>query len=91
MQGVFGAESRPVGVEASLEDTGGPVRVPSGTAPGYRHRDTGALWNVGNSGYSWGSTFDGNNGMHLSFRATWLHPNDSYHRAYGFQLRCLSE
>ncbi|WP_300851151.1 hypothetical protein [uncultured Rikenella sp.] len=60
-------------------------------APGYRHRDTGALWNVGNSGYSWGSTFDGNNGMHLSFRVTWLHSNDSYHRAYGFQLRCLSE
>ncbi|WP_297830808.1 hypothetical protein [uncultured Rikenella sp.] len=50
--------------------TGGPVRVSSGTAPGYRHRDTGALWNVGNSGYSWGSTFDGNNGMHLSFRTT---------------------
>ncbi|WP_294593698.1 hypothetical protein [uncultured Rikenella sp.] len=29
--------------------------------------------------------------MHLNFSMTWLYPSDSYYRAFGFQLRCLSE
>ena len=60
-------------------------------APGYRSRDTGALGSVGYYGYSWGSTFDGNNGMYLDFTVTGLGPSSTTSRAYGFQLRCLSE
>ncbi|WP_299457633.1 hypothetical protein [uncultured Rikenella sp.] len=59
-------------------------------APGYRHRDTGALNNVGNNGYSWSSTVSGTNGMNLNFNVTWLNPSNANNRAYGFQLRCLS-
>ena len=33
----------------------------------------------------------GTNGMHLSFNVTWLYPSGADSRAYGFQLRCLSE
>ena len=29
--------------------------------------------------------------MHLSFHVTYLYPGSSLNRAYGFQLRCLSE
>ncbi|WP_297628192.1 hypothetical protein [uncultured Rikenella sp.] len=64
---------------------------PNGPAPGYRHRDTGALGNVGNYGYSWSSTVSGTNGMDLGFSVTWLYPSYADLRAYGFQLRCLSE
>ncbi|WP_297832457.1 hypothetical protein [uncultured Rikenella sp.] len=60
-------------------------------APGYRHRDTGALWNVGSLGYSWASTVSGANGMTLNFYVAWLYPSNAGNRAYGFQLRCLSE
>ncbi len=60
-------------------------------APGYRPRDTGALGNVGGGGYCRTSTVSGINGMNLNFYATWLRPNGADYRAYGFQLRCLSE
>ncbi len=59
-------------------------------APGYRHRDTGALNNVGNNGYSWSSAVSGTNGMNLNFNATWLNPSNANNRGYGLQLRCLS-
>ena len=59
-------------------------------APGDRNRDTGALNNVGNNGYSWASTVSGTNGMNLNFNVTWLNPSNANNRAYGFQLRCLS-
>lgn len=58
-------------------------------APGYRHRDTGALTAVGNNGYSWSSSVNGINGMNLNFNATGLNPSNSNNRAYGFQVRCL--
>ncbi len=47
---------------------------------------------VGNNGYSWSASTRGIYGQDLLFKVTWLYPsfaNDS--RAYGFQLRCLSE
>ena len=65
--------------------------MPGGLAPGYRSRDTGALNGVGSNGYSWASTVSGTNGMYLGFDVTWLHPSNAGSRAYGFQLRCLSE
>lgn len=64
-------------------------------APGYRRRETGALYYVGCSGYSWSSTpynsGDHYRGMHLDFGVTHLGPNYTTHRAYSHQLRCLSE
>ncbi|WP_300829530.1 hypothetical protein [uncultured Rikenella sp.] len=62
-----------------------------GTAPGYRHRDTGALWNVGNNGYSWSSTVSSILGMYLALECGMLDPVHIDSRAYGLQLRCLSE
>ncbi|WP_300646620.1 hypothetical protein [uncultured Rikenella sp.] len=46
---------------------------------------------VGLSGYSWSSAVSGTNGMHLGFNVGWLGPSSAGRRAYGFQLRCLSE
>ncbi|WP_294594173.1 hypothetical protein [uncultured Rikenella sp.] len=61
-------------------------------APGYRHRDTGALSSVGNDGYSWSSaTTEGGDGLDLNFDSEYLGSGDAHHRVYGFQLRCLSE
>ncbi len=60
-------------------------------APGYRSRDTGALYDVGTSGYSWASTVSGTNGVGLHFHVAWLNPSNTTYRAYGLQLRCLSE
>ncbi|WP_300828999.1 hypothetical protein [uncultured Rikenella sp.] len=64
-------------------------------APGFRERDNGGLVDVGNSGYSWSSTSYGSGGhyrgMYLDFNATALYPCYTTYRAYGLQLRCLSE
>ncbi len=68
-------------------------------APGYRDFGRagyeGALYRVGHYGYSWSSTSYGSDdhyrGMGLDFRATYLGPSYANYRAYGFQLRCLSE
>ncbi|WP_300681702.1 hypothetical protein, partial [uncultured Rikenella sp.] len=64
-------------------------------APGFRdpghHGQFGNAIYVGNFGYSWSSTVSGTNGMHLDFGVRWLHPSGAHYRAYGFQLRCLSE
>ncbi|WP_294597943.1 hypothetical protein [uncultured Rikenella sp.] len=50
---------------------------------------------VGNHGYSWSSasyaSVDHYRGMYLNFNATALYPSNADSRAYGFQLRCLSE
>ncbi len=46
---------------------------------------------VGNYGYSWSSTASGPNGIYLYFCAAWIDSSFAYPRAYGFQLRCLSE
>ncbi|WP_300828924.1 hypothetical protein [uncultured Rikenella sp.] len=60
-------------------------------APGFRDRDTGALLAVGNDGYSWSSATSGISGLDLSFSVVWLPPSFAHYRAYGLQLRCLSE
>ncbi|WP_299458470.1 hypothetical protein, partial [uncultured Rikenella sp.] len=60
-------------------------------APGYRSYGEGALWDVGNSGYSWASTVSGIGGMYIHFYAMDLHPSNATYLAHGLQLRCLSE
>ncbi|WP_294600766.1 hypothetical protein [uncultured Rikenella sp.] len=53
------------------------------------------MWHVGYYGYNWSSTsYDSGGhyrGMYLSFSATELNPSRATSRAYGLQLRCLSE
>ncbi len=61
------------------------------SAPGYRHRDTGALSAGGLDGYSWSSAVSGTVGVFLHFYTQYLNPSNAGLRAYGFQLRCLSE
>ncbi len=60
-------------------------------APGLRGYEHGKVRHVGNGGYSWSSTVSGSNVRFLDFDPTWLTPQNSYYRAYGFQLRCLQE
>ncbi|WP_299457849.1 hypothetical protein [uncultured Rikenella sp.] len=60
-------------------------------APGHRGSGEGALWVVGNGGYSWSSTVSVTDGMYLHFLVTWLYPSSTACRANGLQLRCLSE
>ena len=73
----------------------GPVRLPSGIAPGFRDAGLsgrlGAPMSIGEGGYSWASTVRGTFGMNLDFHMTGLSPSHAYCRAYGRQLRCLSE
>ena len=73
-----------IGVEAAN-------RTSCGCAPGFRPRETGDLVNVGNYGFSYSSSVSGSNGVYLSFHVTHLNPSHADSRAYGFQLRCLSE
>ncbi len=75
-----------------------PVRSnkrPLGAAPGFRdamgNRGYGRLWYVGYGGYSWSSFVSGGSVLFLDFNSTWLLPQGSNSRAYGFQLRCLQE
>ncbi|WP_294598812.1 hypothetical protein [uncultured Rikenella sp.] len=51
----------------------------------------GALYGVGNCGYSWSATIHQINGFDLDFRTTWSESSYPSRRGYGFQLRCLSE
>ncbi|WP_294596466.1 hypothetical protein [uncultured Rikenella sp.] len=64
-------------------------------APGFRHRDTGALNYVGSYGYSWSSTSYGSGdhyrGMYLNFGTVGISTSYADYRSFGFQLRCLSE
>ncbi|WP_294598401.1 hypothetical protein [uncultured Rikenella sp.] len=46
---------------------------------------------IGRESYSWASTVSGLYGMKLNFGMAGLYPSSSDGRAYGFQLRCLSE
>ena len=63
----------------------------STTAPGYRLRDTGKPVYISNYGYSWSSTISLTDGMFLYFDMQHLDPCYTTSRAFGFQLRCLSE
>ena len=62
-------------------------------ASGYRNRTSGALTNVGSSGYSWSSspTQSSSNAGYLSFSATFVSPQYDNSRACGFPVRCVRE
>ena len=77
---------------------GGSCESPSGCAPGFRdsgYGELGVLHNVGHDGYSWSSSSvdsdDYYRDLDLSFNTQGLSPNSVHYRAYGLQLRCLSE
>ncbi len=46
---------------------------------------------IGRESYGWASTVSSLYGMKLGFSVTWLDPSLTDGRAYGYQLRCLSE
>ncbi|WP_294596513.1 hypothetical protein [uncultured Rikenella sp.] len=46
---------------------------------------------VGHHGFSYSSSVSGSNGVYLDFGVTYLGLSNAHSRAYGFQLRCLSE
>ena len=60
-------------------------------APGSRGYGEGALWGVGNDGISWSFVTGGVYGLDLNFNVAKLNPVNANCRAYGLQLRCLSE
>ncbi len=71
--------------------------MPFPPAPGFRDYGRtpfeGMIRYTGNCGYCWSSTpMTGDVTVkYLGFSTQDLGPNDAYSRAYGFQLRCLSE
>ncbi len=60
-------------------------------APGFRSNASGALSSVGTDGFSYSSSVSGSNGVYLAFTVAYLNPSNADSRAYGLQLRCLSE
>ena len=64
-------------------------------APGFRdsgyYGGSGTLYHVGGRGYSWSSTMTDTYAYYLALRYGGISPNNDYHRAHGFQLRCLQE
>ncbi|WP_294596661.1 hypothetical protein [uncultured Rikenella sp.] len=46
---------------------------------------------VGYNGFSWSSATSGIGSLDLYFHSQHLDPSGTLNRAYGFQLRCLSE
>ena len=67
------------------------VKFCQSPAPGYRFNHTGVAGVIGHFGYGWTSTIRDPYGMFLGFSTTILNPCAADGRAYGFQLRCLSE
>ena len=65
--------------------------MPSVPAPGFREHSSGAQKSNGNHGFSWSSSFSGTSGVFLHFYTQSLNSSGADYRAYGFQLRCLSE
>ncbi|WP_294600653.1 hypothetical protein [uncultured Rikenella sp.] len=49
------------------------------------------MWYVGNYGFSWSSTTSSIRSLDLYFYSQHFYASNSDSRAYGFQLRCLSE
>ncbi|WP_294599307.1 hypothetical protein [uncultured Rikenella sp.] len=60
-------------------------------APGRRNAFSGDPVDVGNHGYNWSSDTGGIGSVDLYFSTKHLNPQDGPSRAYGLQLRCLSE
>ncbi|WP_294598275.1 hypothetical protein [uncultured Rikenella sp.] len=61
------------------------------SAPGYRIAGSGEPDGVGHHGYSWSSAVSGTYGVFLGFGTQYLNPCSADNRAFGRQLRCLSE
>ena len=78
-------------MEQKLREVGGPIRVPSGTAPGYRDTGSGRLGNVGGYGFNYSSAFSGTGSVFLHFSTQYFNPFSVGYRGHGFPLRCLSE
>ena len=70
-----------------------PVCECPAAPPGYRDARARTLGSVGSSGYIWSLTIPTGSGYahYLSFSYSWLDPQSSNYRAYGFPLRCLQE
>ena len=70
-------------------------RRPCECAPGYRgageKSSLGDLVSVAGGGFNWSSAASGIYGSYLLSYVSNLNPSNSNARAYGFQLRCLSE
>ena len=68
---------------------------PSGCAPGYRDAGNegcfGALVTTGTVGSVWSASTDSEGGIYLDFNMNYFYSGRAHNRAYGFQLRCLSE
>ncbi|WP_304708263.1 hypothetical protein [uncultured Rikenella sp.] len=68
---------------------------PNGPAPGYRLDEDGILRAVGDNGFCWSpmSYYSGGRyrSRYLVFHTQGINPINMGARAYGFQLRCLSE
>ncbi|WP_297627983.1 hypothetical protein [uncultured Rikenella sp.] len=47
--------------------------------------------NVGNYGFNWSFATNGIYSLNLNFSSQLFYTSHSDYRAYGFQLRCLSE
>ncbi|WP_304708132.1 hypothetical protein [uncultured Rikenella sp.] len=60
-------------------------------APGFRNFSSGVLTHTGNFGYSWSRTIFDIYARLLDFYAVYLTATSANYRAYGLQLRCLSE
>ena len=69
-----------------------PAIVPTASATGYRHRESGALTNVGTNGYAWSSSSSyagSNNASNLNFNSSNVYPLNNNNRANGFPVRCV--
>ena len=63
-------------------------------ASGYRTNYSGDLNIVGESGYAWSSapySASSVNGSYLGFYSSYVNPENSYVRTYGFPVRCVQE
>ena len=63
-------------------------------ASGYRASGSGGLHNVGAGGYAWSSSpssASSVNGLYLYFDGSYVSPESTSGRAYGFPVRCVQE
>jgi len=60
-------------------------------AVGCRYSGSGALNNVGSTGYYWSSAVNTAYGSNLFFNSSNVNPANNGHRAYGFALRCVQD
>jgi uncharacterized protein (TIGR02145 family) len=56
---------------------------------GYRSRVSTSAYDQGSSGYYWSSSPGGTNAHLLYFYSSYVYPQDSNNRAFGFSVRCF--